>query len=136
MRLGPKTVLKIAGHVAIVNPGDPNHSLLLGSQQGVRGLSDSLYRNFAHAFTNIELRHAFQLARRWFLQPALFTDAAAFQPMNARGDRERWIAGLNTGGGLRLIPTALVNVLLRVDAAWLHLPEPGWLIQGGISQYF
>lgn len=136
VRLGPKTVLKIAGHAAIVNPGDPNHSLLLGSQQGVRGLSDSLYRNFAHAFTNIELRHAFQLARRWFLQPALFTDAAAFQPMNARGDRERWIAGLNTGGGLRLIPTALVNVLLRVDAAWLHLPEPGWLIQGGISQYF
>ena len=63
--LASTTVLMINSVAeAVNNAGNPNHSLLIGSIEGVRGLSDNLYRNRAQAYTNLELRHAIQVAPR------------------------------------------------------------------------
>ena len=134
--LTDRTVFMANGNLAFVNTGNANHSLLLGSQKGVRGLPDALYRNAGQGFVNLELRHSIPVHRRWFVQPTLFTDAAVFNPMNALGERTKWTHALSTGVGVRVVPTGLVHTLLRVDAARLHLPYVAWLVQGGISQYF
>jgi len=134
--LGSMTVLMANANASAVNAGSPNHSTLVGSQAGVRGLPDSLYRNRAHAYLNIELRHAIEIAKRWYIQGAVFTDGAVFEPMNARGETTNVLTAWSTGAGLRLLPTALVDTLLRVDVARLHHPNPSWFFQFGINQYF
>ena len=136
LRLRSRTAIVAAGQAAAVNRGDPNHSVLLGSQQGVRGLPDSYYRNAAQAFSSLEVRHAIHLGRRWYLQPVTFVDAAVFQPMNSAGAGSAWTTALATGAGLRVLPTAMVDFLLRVDCSRLVMPEGTWFVQGGISQYF
>lgn len=120
----------------IVNSGNVNHSILIGSQQGVRGLPDSLYRCSFVNYGNFELRHSIGIAPRWFLQPTLFADTAVFQPMNSDGSVGSWVQALSTGAGVRLVPTGLTQLLARLDVAKLHLPNDTWLVQFGITQYF
>jgi hypothetical protein len=134
-KLAESTALVLFTSGSAVNRGNPNHSALLGSVLGVRGLPDSLYRNHVQAFANLELRHALALGKRWYLQGVAFTDVAGFLPMDASGDATSWLFGWSTGAGLRILPTALVDTLLRVDAARLHYPFGGWLVQFGINQY-
>lgn len=120
----------------IVNSGNVNHSILIGSQQGVRGLPDSLYRCSFVNYGNFELRHSIGIAPRLFLQPTLFADAAVFQPMNSGGSVESWVQAISTGAGLRIVPTGLTQLLARLDVAKLHLPNDAWMVQFGITQYF
>lgn len=134
--LSAATVLTARGVVEGVNGNNPNHSVLLGSLEGVRGLPDTLYRNRAHAYANVELRHAFDLGRRWYLQPVAFADAARFQPFDVTGTTAPWRSALSTGAGVRVLPTALIDTLLRVDVARRWLPDRGWFVQLGIDQYF
>lgn len=138
--LGPWTALVVRGVFEAANGGNVNHSALIGSQRGVRGLPDTLYRSGWIAFANVELRHAVELATRWFLQPVVFTDGGCFQPLDRSGGFERARCALAVGAGVRLLPTALVDTLLRLDGARLLAPmlsdEHGqWLVQFGINQY-
>lgn len=131
------TVFMINGVAeAVNNSGNPNHSLLLGSITGVRGLSDNLYRNRAQAYANLEFRHAISLAPRWALQGVVFSDLGTFQSFTDEGRTRGWQNAINVGGGLRLIPTFLANTLFRVDFAQLLAPSPNSLVQFGITQYF
>jgi hypothetical protein len=135
--LGMSTVLMINGVVEAVNDSDnPNHSLLIGSITGVRGLSDNLYRNRAQVYTNLELRHAVQIAPRWAVQGVAFSDFGTFQSFEANGTLRSWQVAVNLGGGIRIIPTFLSNTLLRIDVAHLFSSSPNSLIQFGITQYF
>ena len=135
--LGETTVLMINSVAeAVNNSGNPNHSLLIGSITGVRGLSDNLYRNRALAYTNMEFRHAIQVAPRWAVQGVLFSDFGAFQSFTEEGNLRDWRGAVNVGTGVRVIPTFLSNTLLRVDVAHLFSPSPNSLIQFGITQYF
>lgn len=134
--LAPMTVLMINGMAEAVNAGNPNHSLLIGSITGVRGLSDNLFRNRAQAYTNLELRHAIQLAPRWALQGVLFSDLGTFQPFNEEGEVRIWKGAASIGAGFRIVPTFLSNTLLRVDFAQLFAPSQNSLVQFGITQYF
>ncbi len=121
---------------AVNKSGNPNHSVLLGSIAGVRGLSDNLYRNRAHAYSNLEFRHAIQLAPRWAVQGVVFSDFGAFQTFTDQGNVRDWRGAVNVGAGFRIIPTFLSNTLLRVDFAHLFSPSPNSLVQFGITQYF
>ncbi|MEQ1563191.1 MAG: hypothetical protein E8D51_02760 [Nitrospira sp.] len=134
--LGDMTVLMINATAEAVNAGNANHSLLLGSQVGIRGLSDNLLRNHAQTYANVEFRHAFQLAPRWALQVVGFSDFGAYQTFTEDGKVKSWRGAVNAGGGARLIPTFLSNTLLRVDYARLMEPIPNTLVQVGITQYF
>lgn len=135
--LGSTTVLMINSVAeAVNNTGNPNHSLLIGSIEGVRGLSDNLYRNRAQAYTNLELRHAIQVAPRWAIQGVLFSDFGTFQSFTEDGKLRDWRGTVNIGAGVRIVPTFLSNTLLRVDVAHLFSPSPNSLIQFGITQYF
>jgi hypothetical protein len=135
--LASTTVLMINSVAESVNnAGNPNHSLLIGSIEGVRGLSDSLYRNRAQAYTNLELRHAIQVAPRWAVQGVLFSDFGTFQSFTEEGKLRDWRVAVNVGTGVRIVPTFLSNVLLRVDVAHMFSPSPNSLIQIGITQYF
>ena len=135
--LSSTTVLMINSLAEAVNSsGNPNHSLLIGSIAGVRGLSDNLYRNRAQAYTNMELRHAIQVAPRWATQGVLFSDFGAFQSFTGDGNVRDWRGTVNIGAGMRIVPTFLSNTLLRVDMAHLFSPSPNSLIQFGITQYF
>lgn len=134
--LSEHTVVMLNAQASAVNGGNPNHSVLLGSQSGVRGLPDSLYRNRAQAYANLELRAAVEIARRWYVQGVVFSDLAAFEPMNARGKGTTVMSAWSTGAGLRLLPTALVDTLFRVDVARIHTPLEAWFVQLGINQYF
>jgi hypothetical protein len=135
--LASTTVFMINGVAeAVNNSGNPNHSLLLGSITGVRGLSDNLYRNRAQAYTNLEFRHAISLAPRWALQGVVFSDLGTFQSFTDEGRTRGWQNAINVGGGVRLIPTFLANTLFRVDIAQLLAPSPNSLVQFGITQYF
>lgn len=135
--LGATTVFMInsvAG--AVNNSGNPNHSLLIGSITGVRGLSDNLFRNRAQAYTNLEFRHAIHIAPRWAVQGVLFSDIGVFQSFTEQGQLRAWRGAVSLGGGVRVIPTFLSNTLLRVDIGHLLSPSPNSLIQFGITQYF
>lgn len=135
--LGATTVLMINSVAeAVNNSGNPNHSLLIGSIAGVRGLTDNLYRNRALAYTNLELRHAIQVAPRWAVQGVVFSDFGAFQSFTEQGTLRPWRGAVNVGAGVRVIPTFLTNTLLRVDLAQLFSPSPNSLVQFGITQYF
>jgi hypothetical protein len=135
--LGSTTVLMINSVAEAVNKsGNPNHSLLIGSIAGVRGLSDNLFRNRAQAYTNLELRHAISVAPRWAVQGVLFSDFGTFQSFTEDGNLRDWRGAVNVGTGIRIVPTFLSNTLLRVDMAHLFSPSPNSLIQIGITQYF
>lgn len=135
--LAPLTVLMINGVAeAVNNSRNPNHSLLIGSIAGIRGLSDNLYRNQTQTYMNLELRHAVQIAPRWAVQGVLFSDVGAFQPFTERGTANTWIGAVNMGAGLRVVPTFLSHTLLRMDYAQLLAPSPNSLLQIGITQYF
>lgn len=128
--------LLINGVAGAVNSGDVNHSLLIGSQQGIRGLSDSFYRTSAATYLNTELRYAIRVANKFFLQPTLFVDVGTFEPMDVNGNRTEWLDAFSTGAGMRLVPTGWTNFLLRADASRIHTPTEEWLFQVGITQYF
>jgi len=135
--LATMTVLMLNSVVeAVNNTGNPNHSVLIGSIAGVRGLSDNLYRNRAQAYTNLELRHAIPVAPRWALQGVLFSDFGTFQSFTEDGNLRPWRGAVNVGAGLRIVPTFLSNTLLRIDFAHLFAPSPNSLVQFGITQYF
>lgn len=134
--LAEKTSLVANGKVAAVNSGNVNHSLLIGSQSGVRGLDDSFYRNSALSYLNLEVRHSMEVWERTFMQPIIFLDMARFRPMDSEGNNQGWVNALSTGAGVRLIPTGYTNLLLRADIARLHTPSEDWLFQVGITQYF
>jgi len=135
IKLAKYTALVGFGSLNVVNDGNVNHSALIGSQQGVRALPDSLYRNRAQAYTNIELRQAIPLRKRWFVQGVLFGDAAVFEPMDPRGVPTPWIGALSLGGGLRVLPTGLVDTIFRMDVAGLIAPFNSWSVLFGITQY-
>lgn len=135
LALGEKTVIAFAGVADAVNGGNPDHSVLIGSQRGVRGLEDSFYRTRVATWANVEVRHAVEIASRWYIQGVLFTDAAVFEPMDRGGHATPWLGAWSTGAGLRLLPTALVETLLRIDGARLHYPFGAWFVQFGITQY-
>lgn len=135
--LGSTTVFMINSVVeAVNNSGNPNHSLLIGSIAGIRGLSDNLYRNRAQAYTNLEFRHAISVAPRWAIQGVLFSDFGTFQPFKEDGTLQGWRGAVNVGTGIRIIPTFLSNTLLRVDVGHLFSPDQNTLVQIGITQYF
>lgn len=137
MKLLPYTALVAEGNALAVNAGNVNHSVLVGSQEGVRGLPDALFRTRSAAYLNVELRQAIPLGKRWYVQGVLFSDQAGFEPMTARGHATDARFAWSTGFGARLLPTALVDTLLRVDVARLHYPTElaSWFVQVGISQY-
>jgi len=148
------SALPLSSHVALVvnvvgeavSSGDPNHSALLGnvpgfrfsvgSLGGVRGLSDNVYRNTAHAYADVELRAALTLAPRWHVQGVAFVDGGVFAQMNVEGGTEDPRAALSTGLGLRLLPTAIATFVPRVDVGRRHLPDSAWFWTFGLSQYF
>lgn len=121
---------------AVNNSGNANHSLLIGSITGIRGLSDNLYRNRAQAYTNLEFRHAIQVAPRWAVQGVLFSDFGTFQSFTEDGRLRDWRGAVNVGTGFRIVPTFLSNTMLRIDLAHLFSPSPNSLVQFGITQYF
>ena len=133
--LWKEAVLLVNGEAGAVNGGNVNHSLLVGTQSGVRGLSDSLYRNLAMGFFNVELRQSIWLAPRWALQVAALADGAVFNPMDSGGRATKWLGALSVGGGLRLIPTFLAHTLIRLDAGRLLEPTGAWFWQASITQY-
>jgi hypothetical protein len=134
--LGERTVLAVNVMAEGVNAGNPNHSVLIGSQVGVRGLQDNLYRNRAQTYANLELRHAIPLSTRVALQLVGFSDLGAFQGLDVHGRAGEWIGAANVGTGFRLIPTFLSNTMLRVDFSYLLQPSPTTFVQFGITQYF
>jgi surface antigen-like variable number repeat protein len=134
--LGKLTVFATRTQWDFVSSGNANHSALVGSQDGVRGLPDAFYRTRHQAYVNVELRHAIKLAERWALQGVIFSDGAIFEPMDARGSPTSWKAALSSGVGIRVIPTFLTQLLARVDGARLFVPEGSWFFQLGVTQYF
>ncbi len=134
--LGKLTVLTTRTAYELVSEGNVNHSALIGSHGGVRGLADAFYRNRQQVFSNVELRHALKFADRWALQLVAFADGAAFEPMDMRGRATSWKAAIGSGAGVRLIPTFLTQLLVRADLARLYVPEQGWFLQVGVTQYF
>lgn len=134
--IGTHTVLAARVVAEAATTGNPNHGLLLGSQTGVRGLPDTLLRDAAHAFANVELRHAIEIASRLYVQPVLFADAARFLPMNVDGGTARWLSAYSCGAGVRVIPTALIDMLFRIDLARMVAPSRSWFLQVGLEQYF
>ncbi|MCS6286738.1 MAG: hypothetical protein H8K08_15050 [Nitrospira sp.] len=135
--LGATTVLMINSVAETVNnSGNPNHSLLIGSIAGVRGLSDNLYRTRSQAYTNLEFRHAIPVASRWAMQGVLFSDFGTFQSFTEEGKLHEWQGAVSVGTGIRIIPTFLSNTLLRIDIAQMFASHPNTLLQIGITQYF
>jgi hypothetical protein len=116
--------------------GNVNHSSLLGSIEGVRGLADAFYRNWAQVFTNLELRQALPLFDRLALQLVAFADAGVFAELDARGQHRATRGAFSGGLGGRLVPTFLAQLLFRVDVARLVVPHQDWFVQFGLSQYF
>lgn len=137
VKLAPYTALVAEGNALAVNAGNVNHSILIGSQEGVRGLPDAFFRSRSAAYLNVELRQAIPLGKRWYVQGVLFSDQAGFEAMTSRGTVRDVTFAWSTGFGARLLPTALVDTLLRVDVSRLHYPTElaSWFVQVGISQY-
>jgi len=134
--LWPYAVLLARAEGNWTSRGNVNHSSLVGSIEGVRGLEDSLYRNWLQAYTNVELRQALKLFDRLALQAVVFADAAAFAELSAKGAQNGSERAFSGGVGARVIPTFLASLLFRVDVARLVLPTEAWFYQLGVSQYF
>ena len=134
-RLGPLTAIVTRVEAVVGTRGNINYGFVLGSLKGVRGLPDAQYLDWIHAFTNVELRHSFPLAERWALQLVGFGDGAVFEPMTASGGRDIAHGAFSLGAGLRLIPTWISSLTLRIDASRLLAPEPAWFFQLGLTQY-
>jgi hypothetical protein len=134
--LGWGAVLLSRLNAAVGTRGNVNYGFLLGSVDGVRGLEDSYYFNWAQAFSNLELRQSFELLRRWAVQGVLFVDAAAFEPMNEAGGRAAPVTALALGCGARVVPTWISSIVLRLDGSRVLAPEPAWFLQFGLNQYF
>jgi hypothetical protein len=116
--------------------GNANFTNLLGGLEGVRGLDDALYRNWAQSYLNLELRQSIPLFKRLAAQLVAFSDGAVFQQLDPYGRRAEAGTALSAGLGGRLIPTFLKQVLLRADVARLLIPRREWFVQWGLSQYF
>jgi hypothetical protein len=134
--LGSFTALVSRVSGAIGTRGNVNYNFLVGSLDGVRGLRDAYYFNWAQVFSNLELRHSLQLGARWALQGVSFVDAALFERMNDVGRRGAAQAALSVGVGVRVVPTWISNFVLRLDGARLLAPEQAWFQQIGLTQYF
>jgi hypothetical protein len=130
------TVLAARFEGALKNRGNPNHSYLIGSIYGVRGLEDSFYRNWIQGFVNVELRQAIPIFDRFAVQVVAFADGALFERLTVRGERGDFERALSAGAGARIVPTFLTQLLLRVDLARLLWPESTWFWQVGVTQYF
>lgn len=128
----------VAGRLkgGLITRGNANASYLVGSMDGVRGLEDALYRNWAQAVANLELRQAVQLFERVAVQFVVFADAAPFARMSGSGGRGERIFAASFGGGLRVLPTFLAQVALRFDLARLIAPSHVWVPLLGVTQYF
>jgi hypothetical protein len=128
----------LLGHVegSWFSRGNANHSSLLGSIEGVRGLDDARYRNWLQTFGNLELRQAVRVFDRLALQAVVFADAAVFAELSAKGAPDGSERAFSGGLGARVIPTFLASLLFRVDVARLVLPNQTWFYQLGVSQYF
>lgn len=134
--LAKYTVLMTRMAGSLRTRGNPDWSVLVGSLRGVRGIEDSLYRNWAQAYANVELRQAIPISERWALQGVLFADGAIFEQMNSTGGRGDAGDALSVGIGARIIPTWLAAIVGRVDLARLITPDQLWFVQLGLSQYF
>lgn len=135
----PTATTALVSRVALdtVTPGNVNHSVLLGSFYGVRGLDDAFFRNEVQSLGTVELRQSWRFAPRWALQGVLFADGARFSSMTPAGQGgQAWQSAFGAGFGARLVPTWLSGVLLRADLARLLVPEERWFLQVGFSQYF
>ena len=97
--LGTRSVLAIRSEWAGVVGGNVNHSVTLGSLEGVRRLADTNYRNRQQAFANLEQRSALRLAERWALQGVAFSDGAVFEQMDADGRVSPWASAAGAGVG-------------------------------------
>jgi len=144
-KLARQTVVMVNAVVEGTNPGHPHHSFLIGNVPqwrnlgpigGIRGLPDNVYRDHFHAFANVELRHAFRLAARWFVQLVAFSDGGVVSRSDALGAATQPVAVWSAGGGVRVIPTALSGFVPRVDAGALLAPQQDWFVRFGLSQYF
>jgi outer membrane protein assembly factor BamA len=136
LRLSPTTALMARGAAAALTRGDANFSQTLGSVDGVRGLQDGQYFNWTQTFVNVELRQSVRFASRWALQGVAFVDAGAFEQLLATGARGSAGRALSAGAGVRLVPTWLADVVLRLDLSRLVAPEQRWFLQLGLGQYF
>jgi len=134
--LWSRAVLMTRTMLSLSTTGNANFSTLLGSIDGVRGIEDNLYRNWAQALGNVELRQTFVVIGRWALQGVAFGDAAAFDPLDADGRPGGVVGAVSVGGGVRIIPTWLASVVVRADAAYLATPTERGFFQLGLSQYF
>jgi hypothetical protein len=136
LRINETTAVLVNAAIEGAVPGDPNHSFLLGNLRGVRGLSGGLLRNALHGFSNVELRFATGVARRWFLQGVAFVDSAVYWRMNEHGKTQSPQDALGAGIGMRVVPTSISSVVPRIDLGSLLIPEQVWFFNFGISQYF
>ncbi|MEY4580838.1 MAG: hypothetical protein RL701_5541 [Pseudomonadota bacterium] len=136
IRLTRDTGFMVRVEAGVGTRGNANHSLLVGSVSGVRGLEDSLYFNWLQSYSNLELRHAVRFAERWALQGVLFADAGAFEGITATGARGSTRVAFSGGLELRLVPTWLSGLILRFDVAHLFTPRSTLFYQYGLSQYF
>lgn len=130
------TVFMARGVGVASTRGNAGFSQPLGSIAGVRGLEDGLHRTWLQSFLNLELRQALPIADRWALQGVLFSDVAVFEQIEPAGGRGRAGHALSVGGGMRVLPTWLANVVLRLDLARLIAPDQSWFLQFGVNQYF
>jgi hypothetical protein len=134
--LGGASVVVSRAELVVGTRGNVNYSNLLGSIAGVRGLRDAQYFNWVQALSNLEVRHSVLLSARWALQGVMFTDAALFEQMTPAGGRGAAGAALAVGLGVRVVPTWLSSIVLRLDASRLLAPAPANFAQVGLNQYF
>ena len=97
--LGNHGALLVRASAELGTRGNVNYGMLLGSVDGVRGLSDAQYFNWVQVLSNVELRQSLRLGERWALQGVLFSDAAAFEQMTATGGRGEQNAALSRLSG-------------------------------------
>ena len=136
LRLSRYTALMTRIVGGIVNLGNANNSLLIGSAEGVRGLEDAWYFTWAQTFANVELRQAIPLGGRWALQAVLFADTGVFERIDSHGQRDLAHFAFSGGGGIRIVPTWLSGLVPRFDVARLMTPTRTVFYQFGVSQYF
>ena len=95
-----------------------------------------MYRNWVQIVANVELRQAVRIGQRWALQAVLFSDAAQFEPVDPSGAATQFETAVGVGAGVRIVPTFLADLLLRVDGSRLLAPSPAWFAQVGVQRYF